>query len=26
LAGGAEIQNLSASELELLWDKVKQSE
>ncbi len=26
LAGGAEIQNLTASELELLWDKVKQSE
>ena len=26
LAGGAEIQNLSASDLELLWDKVKQSE
>lgn len=26
LAGGAEIQKLSANELELLWDKVKQSE
>lgn len=26
LAGGAEIQNLSARELEVLWDKVKQSE
>jgi uncharacterized protein YabN with tetrapyrrole methylase and pyrophosphatase domain len=26
LAGGVEIQQLSASELELLWAKVKQSE
>ncbi|MBT6422665.1 MAG: nucleoside triphosphate pyrophosphohydrolase, partial [Porticoccaceae bacterium] len=26
LAGGVKVQQLSVSELELLWDKVKQSE